>query len=115
MANQQVALNQVFAALSDPTRRAVLARLGRGRAAVSDLARPFDMALPSFTQHLKVLEGCGLVRSQKRGRTRFYELRPKRLQVAETWLEKQRALWEQRLDRLDAYLHELKASSEQDA
>ena len=113
MPNQQASLNQVFAALSDPTRRGVLTRLGRGAVSVSDLAEPFDMALPSFTQHLRVLEDCGLVRSKKCGRTRTYRLVPRRFRVAETWLETQRSVWEQRLDGLDAYLQELKSSQEE--
>lgn len=98
----------VFRALSDPTRRRVLERLSRGAASVSELAAPFDMALPSFVAHLKVLEDCGLVRSRKTGRVRTYRLAPRRLQLAEDWLAHRRALWERRLDQLDAYLLELK-------
>jgi DNA-binding transcriptional ArsR family regulator len=108
MPNQTVELDGVFRALGDPTRRAVLARLSSGPASVSDLARPFAIALPSFTQHLDVLERCGLVRSQKVGRVRTYRLEPQRLQAAEQWLSEQRALWERRLDQLDAYLLQLK-------
>jgi DNA-binding transcriptional ArsR family regulator len=107
MPDQHAQLDRVFHALSDPTRRAVLARLGDGPAAVSELARPFDMALPSFTQHLGVLEECGLVRSRKQGRVRTYRLTPQPLKAAEGWLEKRRAHWERRLDRLDAYLETL--------
>jgi len=102
----------VFRALSDPTRRRVVERLSRSAASVSELAEPFGMALPSFVQHLRVLEGCGLVRSTKRGRVRTYQLIPKRLRVAEGWLARQRALWEKRLDQLDAYLIELKEKEE---
>lgn len=91
-----------------PTRRHVLERLSRSPASVSELARPFDMALPSFVEHLRVLEGCGLVRSKKIGRVRTYRLVPKRLKLAEDWLGRQRALWERRLDQLDAYLIDLK-------
>jgi DNA-binding transcriptional ArsR family regulator len=105
-AAQQV--DRVFHALSDPTRRRVVERLGRGPASVSELAEPFDMALPSFFQHLKVLEGCGLVRSKKTGRIRTCELAPEPLRAAESWLARQRSLWEQRLDQLDRYLTELK-------
>jgi DNA-binding transcriptional ArsR family regulator len=101
-------LDRVFRALGDPTRRAVLNRLGVGPAPVSELARPFNMALPSFTQHLDVLEQSGLVRSRKAGRVRTYRLVPQRLQAAERWMSKQRALWERRLDQLDSYLLELK-------
>jgi DNA-binding transcriptional ArsR family regulator len=101
-------LNRVFQALADPTRRAVLERLGRGPAPMTELAQPFGMALPSFSQHLGVLEGCGLVRSRKEGRVRTYQLNPKALKTAEHWMEKQRALWERRLDQLDGYLEQLK-------
>lgn len=101
-------VDRVFRALSDPTRLRVLERLSRGPASVSELAEPFDMALPSFVQHLKVLEGCGVVRSRKAGRVRTYRLAPERLRLAEEWLARQRALWERRLDQLDEYLMELK-------
>ena len=101
-------IDGIFRALSDPTRRHVLERLNRSPASVSELAQPFDMALPSFVQHLRVLEGCGLVRSRKRGRVRTYRLAPERLRIAENWLARQRALWERRLDQLDDYLIDLK-------
>jgi len=101
-------IDGLFRALSDPTRRQVLERLSRSPAAVSELAEPFDMALPSFVQHLRVLEGCGLVRSKKVGRVRTYRLVPRRLRVAEEWLVRQREMWERRLDQLDDYLMELK-------
>lgn len=101
-------IDGVFRALSDATRRRVLERLGRSPASVSELAEPFDMALPSFVLHLRVLEGCGLVRSRKAGRVRTYRLAPGRLQLAEDWLVRQRTLWERRLDQLDRYLIELK-------
>ena len=108
MPNQSAALDRVFHALGDPTRRAVVQRLSAGPAPVTELARPFDMALPSFTQHLAVLEACGLVRSRKTGRVRTYQLVPKPLQAAEHWMAAQRDLWERRLDQLDAYLLTLK-------
>jgi DNA-binding transcriptional ArsR family regulator len=108
MPNQSAPLNRVFQALADPTRRAVLERLSRGPASMSELAQPFRMALPSFSQHLGVLERCGLVRSRKQGRVRTYELAPERLQEAEQWMVAQRAIWERRLDQLDHYLNELK-------
>jgi len=108
MPNQSSELGRVFQALADPTRRAVLERLARGPAAMSDLARPFRMALPSFAQHLDVLEDCGLVRSNKEGRVRTYQLAPQALRAAEGWLAKQRALWTRRLDQLDDYLMEQK-------
>ena len=108
MANQTVRLNHVFQALADPTRRAVLKRLGRGPAPTLELARRFDMALPSFTQHLGVLEKSGLVKSRKSGRVRTYQLAPRPLQAAESWITNQRKLWERRLDQLDAYLLTMK-------
>lgn len=101
-------LDPVFRALADPTRRAVLARLARGRASTSQLAQPFAMTLPSLLQHLALLEQAGLVRSRKLGRTRTYELTPAPLQDAERWMAGQRALWERRLDALDEYLVRLK-------
>ena len=108
MANQQPQLDRVFRALGDPTRRAVLARLSLGEVTVSELARPFDMALPSFTQHLSVLEECGLVKSRKTGRVRTYRLAPQPLKAAERWMAEQRQTWERRLDQLDAYLKIMK-------
>jgi DNA-binding transcriptional ArsR family regulator len=75
---------------------------------VTRLAEPFEMALPSFLQHLKVLEACGLVRSRKSGRIRTYRISPEPLKAAEGWMSEQRALWERRLDQLDRYLEELK-------
>ena len=106
MPNQQ--LGRVFQALTDPTRRAVLERLTRGPAPVSELAQPFRMALPSFVQHLQVLENCGLVRSKKQGRVRTFTLAPQQLEAAEHWLSAQRAHWERRLDALDDFLKTLK-------
>jgi DNA-binding transcriptional ArsR family regulator len=105
--NQSVELDRVFQALADPTRRAVLQRLSGGVAPVSELAEPFDMALPSFLQHLKVLEACGLVRSQKSGRIRTYQISPEPLKAAEGWMSQQRVLWERRLNQLDRYLEDL--------
>ncbi|MFK3980240.1 ArsR/SmtB family transcription factor [Micromonospora sp. NPDC050397] len=101
-------LDRVFHALSDPTRRQVVERLGRGPATTSDLARPFDMALPSFTEHLGVLERSGLVTSEKTGRVRTYRLAPQPLEDVNTWLAAQRVLWTRRLDQLDAFLNDLK-------
>jgi DNA-binding transcriptional ArsR family regulator len=108
MPNQSAQLNDVFKALADPTRRAVLERLSRGPASMTELAQPFAMALPSFSQHLHVLERCGLVRSRKRGRVRTYRLSPRPLQAVEHWLDRQRALWERRLDQLDDHLRTMK-------
>jgi DNA-binding transcriptional ArsR family regulator len=108
MPNQSVDLTRVFHALADPTRRAVLERLSHGPAAMTELARPFPMALPSFSQHLGVLEECGLVRSCKTGRVRTYQLAPQPLEAAQDWMAVQRANWERRLDQLDDYLNNLK-------
>ena len=104
MANQTKQLDRVFYALADTTRRAVLERLSDGPAPVSELAQPFDMALPSFTQHLNVLEDCGLVRSKKTGRVRTYQLASQPLKAAESWMVKQRMMWEPHLHQLDRYL-----------
>lgn len=101
-------IDAIFRALSDPTRRHVVERLSVRPASASDLAAPYKMALPSFVEHMKVLEGCGLVRSRKEGRVRTYELAPGRLKQAEDWLGKQRRFWEKRLDQLDAYLLKMK-------
>jgi DNA-binding transcriptional ArsR family regulator len=108
MPNQTEELDRVFQALADPTRRAVIERLGSGPAPTTELARPFSMALPSFTQHLDVLERCGLVTSQKRGRVRTYCLATEPLAAAEHWMHAQREQWERRLDQLDEYLEQLK-------
>jgi DNA-binding transcriptional ArsR family regulator len=108
MPNRSTALDGVFQALADPTRRAVVERLTRGPASMSELARPFGMALPSFAQHLDRLEDCGIVTSAKAGRVRTYRLAPKPLKEATRWLESQRAQWETRLDQLDAVLDEMK-------
>lgn len=112
MPNQHAAqLNDVFRGLADPTRRAVIEQLSRGPAQVTTLARPFRMALPSFTQHLAVLEDCGLVTSTKAGRVRTYQLVPGPLKRADAWINRQRAFWEKRLDQLDAHLMTMKESS----
>ncbi len=102
------ALDRTFRALADPTRRAVIQALGRGPASVGDLARPFEMALPSFLQHLRMLEESGLVDTRKVGRVRTCTLRPESLAAAENWLETQRTLWTRRLDQLDSLLLGLK-------
>lgn len=107
MPNQVAQLDDVFKALADPTRRAVLHRLSRGAASVSELAELAEMALPSFLQHLNVLERYGLVRSQKTGRVRTCNLSPEPLKLAESWIKDQRAVWERRLDQLDDFLHSL--------
>lgn len=104
MPNRAVRLDPVFRALSDPTRRQVIRRLGRGPATTTDLAADAQMALPSFLQHLEVLEKAKLVRSRKAGRVRTFTLTPEPLRDAERWMSDQRALWEQRFDQLDSYL-----------
>ena len=104
MPNQTHHLDKIFYALADPTRRSVMERLCRGPASVSELAQPFNMALPSFLQHLKVLEQSGLLRSHKVGRVRTCQIEPQALEMTERWLAEQRTLWERRLDQLDDYL-----------
>lgn len=105
---QSAVADDVFHALSNSTRRKVLEQLSAGPATVSKLASPFDMKLPSFVQHLAVLERSRLVKSRKRGRVRTYEIVPERFKVAEDWLSEQRQLWEGRLDRFDRYVRQLK-------
>jgi DNA-binding transcriptional ArsR family regulator len=107
MAKHDPTLDALFQALSDPTRRAILSRLMRGSATVSELAAPFDMALPSFMGHIARLEAGGLVRTEKQGRSRICRAEPAALAPASDWLAEQRALWEARLDRLEAYLDTL--------
>lgn len=97
-------LDLAFHALSDPTRRAVVSQLVKGEAPVSALAQPFDMALPSFAQHIKVLEDCGLIATEKRGRRRWCRLMQERFDEAADWMESERRRWTQRLDRLEVYL-----------
>ncbi len=100
-------VDRVFRALSDQTRRDVIAQLTRRPASASELAEPFDMTLPSLMQHLRVLESSGLVRSTKTGRVRTYQLVPKRLQVAEHWLAERRDVWERRMDRFERYANSM--------
>ena len=108
MANQLFQLDQIFAALADPTRRAIVMRLCAGEASVGELAEPFEMALPSFMKHIHVLELSGLVQSEKSGRVRTCRLSPEALVGAEDWFQHQRAIWEARLDRFEAYVMRLK-------
>src|SRR5262245_21740140 len=105
---QSAVADDVFYALSNATRRKVLELLSAGPATVSELAAPFDMQLPSFVQHLSVLEQSRLVKSTKRGRVRTYEIVPARFKVAEDWLSERRRLWDARLDRFDKYVKQLK-------
>ena len=97
-------LNSIFHCLSDPTRRAVIAQLATGPAPVSELAAPYDMALPSFLKHIKILESGGWIETEKSGRVRTCRLRPDAMRAAESWLDRQRTVWETRLDQLDALL-----------
>ena len=97
-------LDSIFQALADPTRRAVLGRLGKGPASISDLARPFDMALPSFMKHIHFLEDSGLIRTRKEGRVRTCVIKKRAFAAAETWLSAQRAIWEARTDRLEQFV-----------
>jgi len=104
MLNQSTALDLMFQALADPSRRIMVERLARGPASVSELARPLTMSLPAVVQHLAVLEASGLVRSQKVGRVRTCRIEPKALRTAEQWIAARRTIWERRLDRLGDYL-----------
>jgi DNA-binding transcriptional ArsR family regulator len=104
MLNQSVALDRMFHALADPTRRVMVERLARGPASVSELAEPLTMSLPAVVQHLAVLEASGLVRSEKVGRVRTCRIEPKALRTAEQWITARRTIWERRLDRLGEYL-----------
>ncbi|MBD0861491.1 helix-turn-helix transcriptional regulator [Gordonia sp. zg691] len=104
MAQQSVILDDIFGALSDPTRRAVVERLGRGPASVGELADPFPITLPTFMKHLRVLENSGLVMTKKTGRTRMCTLDRRRLRRLSTWLEHQRTTWTERTDRLDDFV-----------
>jgi DNA-binding transcriptional ArsR family regulator len=104
-------VDNIFRALADPTRRHVLERLSSKQASVTELAAPYEMALPSFLEHLKVLETCGLVQSRKVGRVRTYKLCADRMKLAEDWLSRQRTMWERRLEQLDSYLLKLKEES----
>ncbi len=105
---QSAATDAVFHALSNPTRRKVLERLSAGHATVSELAAAFDMQLPSFVQHLAILERSRLVKSKKHGRVRTYAIAPERFKVVDDWLAARRQLWEVRLDRFDKHVRHLK-------
>ena len=97
-------LDGLFLALSDPTRRAVIGRLSRGPARVTDLAAPFEMALPSFMKHLRQLEESGWIVTEKHGRVRTCRLQPNTFAAAQAWLDEQRAVWDTRTDRLEAFV-----------
>lgn len=114
MPNQKPSIEQTFVALSDPTRRAVVCTLSAGSATVSELAAPFKMALPSFTQHLAVLERAGIIESRREGRSRVCSLNPTALQQAEDWMATYRKQWEHRLDRYEAHLAAVKKETSND-
>jgi len=114
MLNQQQRLDRLFHALADPARRAMVERLSRGPAPVSELARPLPMSLPAVMQHLGVLEAAGLVRSEKVGRVRRCAIEPGALGEAEQWINARRLEWEGRLDRLGDYLKTLETKGDQD-
>jgi DNA-binding transcriptional ArsR family regulator len=102
-------LSHKFAALADPTRRAILARLALGETSVTELAKPFEMTLPAVSKHLKVLERAGLIARGRAAQWRPCRIEPGALKDVDDWLEEYRRLWEARLDRLDDYLQELQA------
>jgi len=105
-------LSSTFAALSDPTRRAILARLVSGQCSVTQLAEPFDMSLPAISKHLRVLERAGLIARGREAQWRPCRLRPAPLKDVSEWLDRYRAIWEQRFDRLENYLQDLKAKEQ---
>jgi DNA-binding transcriptional ArsR family regulator len=104
MAQYSTVLDDVFAALADPTRRAMVGTLGHGAASVGELARSASMTLPSFMKHVHTLERCGLIHTTKSGRVRTCTLDRQRLAVVEGWLAEQRAVWEGRTDRLERFV-----------
>ncbi|HET6927738.1 MAG TPA: metalloregulator ArsR/SmtB family transcription factor [Hyphomicrobiaceae bacterium] len=105
-------LSATFAALSDPTRRAILARLALGETSVTELAKPFQMSLPAVSKHLKVLERAGLIVRGREAQWRPCRIEPTALKQVDDWLERYRRLWVERLDRLEEYLRELQAKEE---
>jgi DNA-binding transcriptional ArsR family regulator len=114
MLNQSTDLDRLFHALADPARRAMVERLTRGPAPVSELARPLPMSLPAAMQHLEVLEAAGLVRSEKVGRVRTCAIEPRALSQAEQWINARRTEWQHRLDRLGEYLNTLESGGDGD-
>jgi DNA-binding transcriptional ArsR family regulator len=106
MLEQQAAMDRVFQALGDPARRAMIDRLSRGPASVSELARPFSMTLAAVVQHVQVLEQSGVIKTEKVGRVRTCRLEPRGLSAAERWISKRRVSWERRFDQLEAFLDE---------
>src|SRR6267143_993277 len=112
MTAQADQLSATFSALADPTRRAILARLAKGQASVTELAQPFDMTMPAISKHLKVLERAGLVERGREAQYRPCTLNGRPLKDADEWIERYRRFWEQSLDRLDAYLRDLQGPAE---
>lgn len=108
-------LSQTFSALADPTRRAILARLALGETTVTELAEPFEMSLPAVSKHLRVLEKAGLISRGRDAQWRPCKLEPAALKSVDVWLEEYRRLWEQRLDRLDAYLKKVQREEKKHA
>jgi DNA-binding transcriptional ArsR family regulator len=106
-------LSTTFAALADPTRRAILARLSKGETSVAELARPFKMSPPAVTKHLQVLKRAGLITQGRQAQWRPCRLKAKPLREVADWVEQYRRFWEQSLDRLDEYLHELQNQKQQ--
>jgi DNA-binding transcriptional ArsR family regulator len=102
-------LSSTFAALADPTRRAILARLALGETSVGELAKPFDMSLPAVSKHLKVLERAGLIARGREAQWRPCRIEPKALKAVDDWLEDYRRMWDERLGRLEDYLHQLQS------
>ena len=102
-------LSETFAALANPTRRAILARLARGEASVNELAEPFDLSLPAVSKHIKVLERAGLVRQGQRAQYRPCTIDPAPLELVASWTDQYRPIWEDRFDRMDSYLQQLQA------
>ena len=113
MLNQAAAVDRVFQALADPSRRSIVDRLARGPASVSELARPLAMSMAGVMQHLRLLEDSGLVRSQKNGRVRTCRLEPAALQAAEHWIADRQAMWETSLERLGQYLARTETTDQQ--
>ena len=112
MLNYQTPLDLAFQALADPARRSILERLTKGPASVSELAKPLPMSLPAVMLHLRVLEGSGLVKSQKVGRVRTCRIEAQSLSQAERWITERRQMWERNLDRLGAFLDDTKPEQE---
>jgi DNA-binding transcriptional ArsR family regulator len=108
MANYSTDLDRAFSALSDPTRRAIVSRLCDGPKTVGELSEPFDLALPSLLKHVRVLEDCGLISSEKIGRVRTCKIKPDALHATEAWIRQHISAWEKRLDRMETHIDRMK-------